>query len=271
MSTKTVLRRGLRATRRALCSEPARAVLRRFGLRSTLASAYWRAVYRLAGGRCEQEVAGARVAFRASSPTEFRHYRTFVGERPVLADLLGRLEADDVFFDVGAYVGVYACFVAAVLPLSRVVAFEPRADRAARIEENFAANGFEASVRRQALSDDAGPAWMSATGGSARVVRGVGDGERVETVAGDALVEAGELPRPTVVKLDVEGGELDAVRGMKRTLAESCRLLYCEVHPTLLGEYGATEAELREELLSLGFRVERIHHRGEEYFLRCEN
>ncbi|WP_440010475.1 FkbM family methyltransferase [Halomicrococcus sp. SG-WS-1] len=258
----------LRTGRKALATPPASTAIRRLGLQSTLSRTYWWLNYRAAGGTHERRVGDVEVAFRADSPDEFRHYRTLVDERPVLADLLGRLEPDDTVFDVGAYVGTYTCFAAAALPDGQVVAFEPREAKAARVEANLAHNGATADVRREALTDESGEGAMATDGVAQLSTDGT---ESVTMRRGDALVEAGEVPPPDVLKVDVEGAEVDALHGLAATLARpACRLVYCEVHPTLLDADGASEADVREVLNDCGFTVETIHDRGEEYFLRAE-
>jgi len=46
----------------------------------------------------------------------------------------------------------------------------------------------------------------------------------------DELVAGGEAPAPDVVKIDVEGAELDVLAGMERVLAEVRPVLICEMH-----------------------------------------
>ncbi|RBI60664.1 FkbM family methyltransferase [halophilic archaeon] len=254
--------------RKVFATPPVSTVVRRLGLQSTLTRGYWWLNYRAAGGTYEQRIGDVDVTFRADSPDEFRHYQTLVDERPVLADLLDHLEPDDTVFDIGAYVGTYTCFAAAVLPDGHVVAFEPRKEKAARVEANLIHNKAIADVRREALTDESGEGTMTTDGVAQLSTDGT---ESVTMRQGDALVEAGEVPPPNVLKVDVEGAEVDALRGLAATLTRpACRLVYCEVHPTLLDEYGASEADVREVLNDCGFAVETIHDRGEEYFLRGE-
>lgn len=252
--------------RKVFATPPVSTVVRRLGLQSTLTRGYWWLNYRAAGGTYEQRVDDVDVTFRADSPDEFRHYQTLVDERPVLADLLDHLDPDDTVFDIGAYVGTYTCFAAAVLLDGHVVAFEPREEKAARVEANLIHNKAVADVRREALTDESGEGTMVTDGVAQLSTDGT---ESVTMRQGDALVEAGEVPPPNVLKVDVEGAEVDALRGLAATLTRpACRLVYCEVHPTLLDEYGASETDVHEMLNDCGFAVETIHDRGEEYFLR---
>ncbi len=254
--------------RRALSTPPARSVIERLGLQSTLSRAYWQLLFRTSGGTHTQQVGSVSTTFHASTADDFRHYRTLVDERPVLADLLSRLEPDDVFYDVGAYIGSYTCLAATALSEGEVVTFEPRREKAMHIEANLTRNGLQADVRLEALSDENGEATFSTDGVAQISETGT---EQVVLKNGDELVETGEVPPPTVIKLDVEGAELDAIRGLEATLSRpECRLVYCEVHPTFLDEYGADEDDVLTALEECGFTVETIHDRGVEYFVRAE-
>lgn len=263
-TARNLATKALTTVRRALATGRTNALIRRLGLQPILVNAYWRLLSIVSRKTYTQEVGQASVTIHAASVKEYRHYRTLVDERPVLEDLLARLEDDDVFYDVGGYVGSFACFAAAVLPPGHVVSFEPRERKAARIEANLATNGFDATVRRHGLSDSRNERRIVDTG---RFDDDAEGGERVSTVAGDDLVASGDLPAPTVLKIDVEGHEVDVIRGLSKTIESNVRLVYCEVHPTI--EPGIGDA-VRELLEDAGFSVERVHERGKEYFLRAE-
>ncbi|WP_458187836.1 FkbM family methyltransferase [Haladaptatus sp. NG-WS-4] len=268
MASKKLTRGALRAGRRILSTPPLQQVIDRLGLQVALSQAYWELLFRSSGGTHVQRIGDTSVTFEAATADEFRHYRTLVDERPVLADLLSRLEPDDVFYDVGGYIGCYTCLAAAALPAGQVVTFEPRASKAARIEANLARNDLSADVRREALSDETGEATMAIDGVAQLSTRGT---EQVVLMTGDELVERSEIPPPTVLKIDVEGAERDTIAGLEETLSRGdCRLVYCEVHPTFLDEYGASEDDVRAALEACGFTVETMHDRGAEYFLRAE-
>lgn len=72
----------------------------------------------------------------------------------------------------------------------------------------------------------------------------------VELVTIDALVGAGVVPRPDVVKIDVEGSEAAVLDGMQRTLAEAA--------PTLIIELHGTNQEVLERLAEAGYDTENL-------------
>jgi len=126
----------------------------------------------------------------------------------------------DVFVDVGANIGYYSVIAAAMVGRSgRVYAFEPSPRIRVRLERNVALNAMEQiEVRSEAVcarvgsvrliepeeTGNDGLAYVDASGGSL--------GIEVQAVRLDALAEFSERS-PTLIKVDVEGGEPDVFRG----------------------------------------------------------
>ena len=65
---------------------------------------------------------------------------------------------------------------------------------------------------------------------SVNVPTGARESIEVAVSSIDELLAAGEVPVPDVVKIDVEGAELEVIEGMRRTLDEHHPVLLCEVH-----------------------------------------
>jgi hypothetical protein len=71
-------------------------------------------------------------------------------------------------------------------------------------------------------------------------------GEGAITVAverGDALIAAGVVPTPTVIKIDTEGFELEVLTGLEHTLSSAAlHTIGIEVHFGMLAERGQSGA-----------------------------
>jgi len=232
----------------------------------------------------------------------FTHDRYTV-ERGSLEFVLSGLNPDDVFFDVGAMYGLYTGFAGRVLTDGAVVAFEPYPHNLEALERTVELNGLSnVDIRDVALGDTTGVEEFESPSLEYHVQRiaamrarrqsrpesratapAVPDAEEsvtsfsVETRPGDNPVEAGELPQPNVVKIDVEGAEPLVVGGLSETLArEACRLLVCEIHPPAdelddpaesssersVADYGSTVDELVRDIERLGFETELEHGDG---------
>ena len=120
-------------------------------------------------------------------------------------------------YDVGAHVGTYSLLAASrVGPDGHVFAFEPLPRNLGYLERHLALNGVEnCTVMDVAVSSEAGHAafdesvhpamgHLGATGGRVITVR---------TVVLDDLVARGAIRPPSVIKLDIEGAEYEALRG----------------------------------------------------------
>lgn len=240
---------------------------------------------RLVPSTVSVSVSGRQLSFRTTTTKEVRLAEAMETDE-LLADIVSELRSDDVFFDVGAAVGYLTCAAASVTDGTEVIAFEPHPRNAERIRENLRLNGLEAAVDERALSNESGEfellmrrAESGSTHNHIGVDRRSGKEETmatkvpVEVVTGDDLVRSGEIPQPTVLKIDVEGKEYSVLDGMRETLASpACRLVYCEVHRRDLPDYAHaehSEAEVRDLLVELGFDVERTIEGKRCYQLRC--
>ncbi|WP_225335207.1 FkbM family methyltransferase [Halomicrobium urmianum] len=251
--------------------------VRWLGLNEYLSDSYWWLVFFLADDAQTHSIAEETVTFRTETFPEFMRFRDLAGEETVLEDLLNKLEPMDVFYDIGANVGTYMCFVSSKLKTGNVVGFEPEPENAVRLRENLAQNELEAQVFEVALSDTDGTIELALTGENA------GEGEHaiateehqetreVQTAKGDTFVQSHEIPVPSVVKIDVEGAELSVLEGMQQTLQNHCRLVYLEIHPDKIEDYGGTPADACTLLEDIGFEIEKLEQRGRQYFILAEN
>lgn len=140
-----------------------------------------------------------------------------------LTFLNGFLSSDDVFYDVGSNAGAFSIFAAGCG--AQVVAFEPVPDTFRRLQENIKLNS-QATVT--AINRAVG-----STPGTLRITTGFGTGnhalrsdESVPSVE-VKVVSLNEIVRdhsmPTFLKVDVEGFELEVLKGA-RMLLESQEL-----------------------------------------------
>ncbi|MGW4365715.1 FkbM family methyltransferase [Nocardia takedensis] len=189
-------------------------------------------------------------------------YFTGTYEPDTLACLRGLLRPGDVFVDVGAHIGIHALTAArAVGPHGRVVAFEPAADSAARLRAGAARNRLPVEVVEAALGERDGaatlytdPAWGPRDAG-VRSLHGAGEAvQRVAVREFDGWATESGLARMDVVKLDVEGAEPAALRGMRESLARfRPRAVIVEMRESVLARAGSDAAEVDRLLVDSGY------------------
>lgn len=177
------------------------------------------------------------------------------------------LQPGMVVVDAGANVGVYA-FVAArsVGPQGQVIAFEPDPESANLLALGVAANGFtNVTLVERALAATSGeaelfrlPGHPGLTSLSRSNARGSAAHVTIARTTLDAELESRRLDRVDVVKLDVQGAELDTLRGARRTLARHRPTLFLEYWPAGLLNYGSDPRELMELLLEHGYSLRSV-------------
>jgi len=175
-------------------------------------------------------VSGVRFDVTTSDINDFRvMYAPSVEEGITawMARAVGRRRA--IIWDVGANVGGITLTVAARCPRAHVVAIEASPRMVARLERNVASNPRVSSritVLPIALTEVSAEVCFyesaeSANSGVGRLAR-AGNTEaepcRVSGWSGDDLILQRLAPAPDVIKLDIEGFELPALRGLERHL-----------------------------------------------------
>lgn len=203
-------------------------------------------------------IGGHAVRFAVSARREDERLGTVTAfEGRMLRRLLAAIHDGDSFFDVGANIGTVTLPVA-LAGAAECLAFEPERANAARLAENAELNGLanvtviEAAAWREPgevrLRGD-GPV---GTGTASAFAHGDGT-TAVPAVTIDDFAGGGRAA-PSVIKIDVEGAELEVLRGAERALASGAvRELFVETHPASLAQRGESEAELISILESHGY------------------
>ncbi len=132
--------------------------------------------------------------------------------------------------DVGAHVGLFSIPLARAVGITgMVVAFEPLSDNAERLRRNLERNGVgNVHLLRAAASREGGEIELrlasdTAFASTAEVFLGRATGAvvRVPSVTVDKVWEELGRPRVSVVKVDVEGAEVEVLSGA-RSVIEAC-------------------------------------------------
>ena len=158
----------------------------------------------------------------------------------------------DVVYDVGAHVGNYTLLASELVgPAGRVFAFEPLPRNLRFLREHVRLNkAANVTIVDAAVAGREGKAFMSKGASSSEGRLGPAGEIEVRTVGLDELVSEG-LPAPKCIKMDIEGGELDALEGASGILADAKPVVFLSTHGPQVHEpcrslLAAAGYELRE-------------------------
>jgi FkbM family methyltransferase len=228
----------------------------------------WRANFTVAG-----RLAGRPLKVPLQFGAGWEHLRMgevwlYQAMRRVLLDRPG------AFIDVGVNVGHTLIKVKAIDPDREYIGFEPNPHCLRYAQQLIAVNQFtgctvvpigisnRTAVLKMFLNPDADP--------SATLVEGFREPERyrrfmlVPVFVGDAVLDTLGVDTASVVKIDVEGGEVDVVEGLQELLRRSAPYVFCEVLPVFdpaaeIGRFRlARQRRLVELLHDLGYVIFRM-------------
>jgi FkbM family methyltransferase len=159
---------------------------------------------------------------------------------PMVQEAMRRvLKPGSVFWDVGANIGFHSLVAACLVGEGgRVVSIDPEETNIVAVTTNARINSLpNISTIQAAATASSGPVeilsvrytlWTRlATVGHHPFERGR---RTVRGLALDDLLAAGGVPAPDLVKIDVEGGELEVLEGMSEVLREHRPAIIVEMH-----------------------------------------
>jgi FkbM family methyltransferase len=192
--------------------------------------------------RCK--VHGLSIAIRISTPNEHHRADTYATKEPETIEWLrDNLRDGDVFYDVGANIGLYSLYAAKLRPACLVFAFEPESHNFGSLCGNLLLNRVENVTpcffplsSQETFAPlyvyDLRPGGALHSLGRPSSLRDglplLKTGAIAATI--DVLVSRYGLPAPNLVKLDVDGNEEQILDGAAAVLASrSLRSILVEV------------------------------------------
>jgi FkbM family methyltransferase len=165
-----------------------------------------------------------------------------------------------VLYDIGAHHG-YFSLLATTKRNSQVYAFEPLPSNLDTLNKNLSSNGIGRAAIKLAISDQEGEVAFTNTDNSyantynsdSSMMSGSVDNTiKVRTNSLDNLIFKEKMDVPTYIKVDIEGAELDFLKGAEGVLSTHGPILQISTHDCHVP--GITEKCL-EKLAELGYQV----------------
>jgi FkbM family methyltransferase len=173
----------------------------------------------------------------------------------------GHVRPGDVVLDCGAHAGqMSAMFGLVAGKRGKVIAFDPFPQNYLQVEAQARLNGFNLESPRAGVGNRHGSVSLSICGQmTAEAERNLkGDMIDMKLMKLDDFIDA----KPTFLKLDVEGAEVDALWGAREVL-EKCRpRVFIEFHPQFLPFFNRTAKDFFDAIPRSHYRV--LFRRGGE-------
>ena len=185
-------------------------------------------------------------------------------EVPIQNIFAQHLKAGDVFYDIGANVGFFSIVAAKLVgDTGKVYAFEPGEENAKAVRHNAQLNDFNRiEVIEKAVSHTSGSGQLllaKYSGGHALATADappdLAGQVTIDLVSIDDLIASKQIEPPNFVKVDVEGAELDVLKGMIQTIKTYQPTVIYEVDDGDRAAYERKYQELADFFESLNYRV----------------
>jgi len=169
-------------------------------------------------------------------------------------------------YDVGAFHGLLTLYFAS--RAKAVVCFEPHTQNHKRLIENLMLNGLKnVEVRkvgvgsrretRRMVGSPLMPGGASVEGKTVETLLRAGVRtviEEIPIVTLDEEIQQASLPAPDLIKIDIEGWEIEALRGARNTLERCKPSLFLEMHGETMREKKLKAAEIVAFLWAINYR-----------------
>ncbi len=218
-------------------------------------------------GRDTHITAGMGRGLRFNAAHSNPAYSLGTNELPVQAAISEHLRPGNVFYDIGANVGFFTILAAArVGDHGQVVAFEPVPQNVQAICHNVALNHFQqVTVVQKAASDHEGEAALivtSTSGGATLASAGhPQDADQlitVDLIRVDTCIQREKMPIPQVIKIDVEGAEIEVFMGMQATLQAHHPVVIYEVDDEDPSAFEKKRLACEAFLQTFGYQITRL-------------
>ena len=241
-----------------------------------LVSALWKP---LSGGRYRRETvlrqADVRLVCDLTKLIQRRLYFWGGYEEETCARWLGLVRESTIIFDDGANVGLYTLLAGWANSQSRIYAFEPTPEVVTILQDNIGLNGMQnISVEPVAVGDSDKMGFLRLCAGSDGSNEGMnylasdtgaGPDLPVAVVCLDGYCQSHNIEQIDLLKMDIEGGEYDALLGARQLLQEQAiGCIFLEMAEWAAQRSGHSTGAIEELLASAGYRLYGLGPRGLE-------
>lgn len=210
------------------------------------------------------DIGGVFAYVNTQEPEFGRHIANIKTWEPhIVETITSNLSPGQVFIDVGANVGIMSFKAAQVVGAEgKVIGFEPNEENSRCFLRGVLANGFQGFVRLYnfALSDRSDLFALEGISNT-HLIRPE-DGIRLtQSVRGDELLAAEQAVH--FIKLDIEGHEPFAMKGLADTIRRHRPMILCEFNPRCLKDHiGIPPDDFADQIFELTREIRVLEYDG---------
>jgi FkbM family methyltransferase len=172
-----------------------------------------------------------------------------------------RLQESSVVFDIGAYIGTYTFVASQTARKGKVYAFEPDPRSAERLQRSVQISNIDnIQIVQAALGDHTGelPFVLAAYPPQSSLSNDSASGSDIQSISVqleslDNYCQAQDITHVDYLKIDVEGAELQVLRGGANMIRTSRPEMIIELHETMAPSLGYTTQDVIEYLQGLNY------------------
>ncbi len=186
------------------------------------------------------------------------------------------LNPDSVFIDIGANIGVFSLVAASIVKNGQIHAFEPSKRLFNNLNANIALNGFTnlktnnlglfSETTNKNLHHPQGVGMINAGAASLfpehQVEIDNNEVEQISLITFDSYAEKNNLPKIDLIKMDIEGAEMNALKGAKNSLVQFKPLILMELDEDCLNRAGSSFKEVLDFFGALNYEINTIDFNG---------
>jgi len=175
-----------------------------------------------------------------------------------------------IIFDIGANVGLYSLLAAAANPASRIHAFEPTPEIGEAFRENIRLNHLKnIVVNSLGVDNRSGEAFLQRFMGGEDIYDGMNfispqplenANLPINVIAIADYCRQNGITRIDLMKMDIEGGEYDALLGAKNLLeSQAIGCIFLELVESHANRSGHSTVEIKRLLTNAGYQIFTLH------------
>ncbi len=174
------------------------------------------------------------------------------------------IKEGDVVFDIGANIGYYTLMFAKLVgPKGKVYAFEPDPTNFSLLEKNVKINNYKNVILiNKAVGNKTGKIKLYLSEENHGMHR-VYESKYCKRAVDIDIIKLDDLFNKGIklnfIKMDIEGAEIDAIKGMSKLLNKNKPKMLTEFAPVSINEFGPNPKEYLELLKKVGFKILNIN------------